>query len=67
MAQQARPKSAGQMALAWLLSRAEVAAAITGASTPEELDENAGAVGMALSGEDIAALESLLPGPPVAS
>lgn len=61
-----RGRTASQMALAWLLSHAEVAAAITGASTPEELDENAEAVGMALSGEEIAALESLLPASPVA-
>ena len=54
------------MALAWLLAHAEVAAAITGAGTPEELDENAGAVGLALDPEDTAALERLLPDSPVA-
>lgn len=46
-----------QVALAWLWSKPEVAAPIIGATRVEQLDDAAQAVGIALSAEEIAALE----------
>jgi len=45
-----------QLALAWVLRRAEVASAIIGASRPEQVEENAGASGIEL---DEATLEAI--------
>jgi len=46
-----------QLALAWVLSREEVACAIIGASRPEQVEENAGASGIELDDELLRAID----------
>jgi aryl-alcohol dehydrogenase-like predicted oxidoreductase len=46
-----------QLALAWVLCRPEVASAITGASRPEQVEENAGASGIELDETTLAAID----------
>lgn len=52
--------TAAQMALAWLLSKHEHVVPIPGAKRPGRLPENAAAVGMTLSVDEIATLDSLI-------
>ena len=52
--------SLSQLALAWILRRPEVTAAIIGASRPEQVVENAVASGKTLSADVLAAIESAL-------
>jgi aryl-alcohol dehydrogenase-like predicted oxidoreductase len=47
-----------QVALAWLLSKPQVAAPIVGATKLSQLEEAVGAVSLALSDEEIAMLEA---------
>jgi aryl-alcohol dehydrogenase-like predicted oxidoreductase len=54
-----------QLALAWVLRRTEVAAAIVGASRPEQVHANAAASGIELSAEVIAAIDEALGDAPV--
>ena len=54
-----RGKTVSQVALNWVLSHAEVTAAITGADTIERLDENLGAIGWTLDAEELARLNEL--------
>lgn len=49
-----------QMALAWVLRRAEVASAIIGASRPEQIADNVRAIGVTLPAEAIARIDQLL-------
>jgi len=51
-----------QLALAWVLREPNVASAIVGASRPEQLDENAGASGVVLAPETLAAIDDALAG-----
>lgn len=51
-----------QLALAWILQQPNVASAITGASRPEQVVENAAASGVALSDEVLDAIEAVLDG-----
>jgi aryl-alcohol dehydrogenase-like predicted oxidoreductase len=66
-----RPIAAGEglslteLALAWVLRREEVAAAIVGASRPEQVHANAAASGVELSAEVIAAIDAALDDAPV--
>jgi len=53
-------KSVAQLAIAWVLRRPEVTAAIVGAREPSQIEETAGAGDWALSEEDIQAIEKLL-------
>jgi aryl-alcohol dehydrogenase-like predicted oxidoreductase len=46
-----------QLALAWVLRRAEVASAIIGASRPEQVEDNAAAAGIALADETLRAID----------
>jgi aryl-alcohol dehydrogenase-like predicted oxidoreductase len=46
-----------QLALAWVLRRPEVAAAIIGASRPEQVEENAAAAGIELDEETLRAID----------
>jgi aryl-alcohol dehydrogenase-like predicted oxidoreductase len=46
-----------QLALAWVLRRPEVAAAITGASRPEQVEENAAASGIELDDATLSAID----------
>jgi aryl-alcohol dehydrogenase-like predicted oxidoreductase len=46
-----------QLALAWVLRREEVAAAIIGASRPEQVEENAAASGIELDAETLQAID----------
>jgi aryl-alcohol dehydrogenase-like predicted oxidoreductase len=46
-----------QLSLAWVLRRDEVACAITGASRPEQVEENAAASGIALDGATLQAID----------
>jgi aryl-alcohol dehydrogenase-like predicted oxidoreductase len=61
--QQLRPIADGlgitmaQLALAWVLRRPEVASAITGASRPEQVEENAAASGLELDDETLHAID----------
>lgn len=66
--QQLRPIAAelgltlSQMAIAWVLRRSEVSAAILGASSPEQITANAGASGVVLPADAIARAEEILAG-----
>ena len=53
-----------QLALAWVLRRPEVASAITGATKPEQLIENAAASGKPLSEEVLRDIDAALGGKP---
>lgn len=46
-----------QVAIAWLLHRAFVSSVIIGARRPDQLQDNLGAAGLTLTGEEIAALD----------
>ena len=50
----------GQLAVAWVLQNENVAAAIIGASRPEQVQENVGAVGVRLDAEVMAAIDQAL-------
>jgi aryl-alcohol dehydrogenase-like predicted oxidoreductase len=60
----ARRKGAtpGQVALAWLLHRGEDIVPIPGTKRRSFLEENVGALALALTAEDMAVLDSVLPG-----
>lgn len=49
-----------EMALAWVLREANLASAIIGASRPEQVVENAGASGLQLDAETLAAIDTAL-------
>jgi aryl-alcohol dehydrogenase-like predicted oxidoreductase len=49
-----------QLALAWVLRREELAAAIVGASRPEQVHANAAASGVELSADTLAAIDEAL-------
>ena len=49
-----------QLALAWILRRRNVAAAIVGATRPEQVHENAAAAGVTLSDDTLAAIDDAL-------
>jgi aryl-alcohol dehydrogenase-like predicted oxidoreductase len=51
-----------QLALAWVLSRPTVAAAVVGAHRPEQLAENAGAVGKRLPDDTVARVDQIFAG-----
>jgi aryl-alcohol dehydrogenase-like predicted oxidoreductase len=51
-----------QLALAWVLREPNVAAAITGASRPEQIDDNVGAVGVTLDPATLAAIDEAVDG-----
>ncbi len=53
---EARGKSYAQVALAWLLAQPTVVAPILGARTPEQLDDNLGAVGWELDADELTTL-----------
>ncbi|GAA1766836.1 aldo/keto reductase family protein [Luedemannella helvata] len=55
-----------RLALAWVLRQPGVAAAIVGASRPEQLDETAGAAGIRLDAATLAAIDAAVAGPAVA-
>ena len=63
-----RPIAAGvglslpQLALAWVLREPNVASAIVGVTRPEQLDDNAGASGVRLDPETLAAIDDALAG-----
>jgi aryl-alcohol dehydrogenase-like predicted oxidoreductase len=54
--------SLAQLALAWVLRQPNVASAITGASRPEQIDDNVGAVGVKLDDETLAAIDKAVDG-----
>jgi aryl-alcohol dehydrogenase-like predicted oxidoreductase len=49
-----------QLALAWVLREENVAAAIIGASRPEQVEDNAGASGVDLDDETLARIDEIL-------
>ncbi len=51
-----------QFALAWVLQEENVASAITGASRPDQIDDNVGASGVALDEGVLAAVDEILDG-----
>jgi len=55
----ARGHSLLDLSISWLLARKPVASVIAGASSPEQLEANAMAVGWALSSEDLAEIDHL--------
>ncbi len=55
-----RGKTVAQLAIAWILRRPEVTAAIVGARHPYQIEETIAAGEWTLSGEDIAAVDVLL-------
>ena len=52
--------SMAQLALAWVLRVPNVASAIIGASRPEQIDDDAGAVGVTLSPDVLATIDGIL-------
>jgi aryl-alcohol dehydrogenase-like predicted oxidoreductase len=54
--------SMAQLALAWVLRQPNVASAITGASRPEQIDDNVGAVGVTLDDATLAAIDEAVDG-----
>ena len=54
--------SLSQLALAWVLREPNVAAAIVGASRPEQLDENAAASGVELDAATLSAIDAAVAG-----
>jgi aryl-alcohol dehydrogenase-like predicted oxidoreductase len=54
----ARGLTMAQLALAWVLRRAEVASAIVGATRPEQVGENATASGVELDDETVDAIDA---------
>jgi len=52
--------SMAQLALAWVLQEKNVASAITGASRPDQVDDNVAASGVALDGDVMAAIDEAL-------
>jgi aryl-alcohol dehydrogenase-like predicted oxidoreductase len=54
-----------QLALGWVLRRAEVASAIIGATKPEQVHANAAASGVELSAETVAAIDAALGDVPI--
>lgn len=59
---QQRGATAAQIALAWLLARADNVVVIPGTSSPEHLRENAGAADVVLGERDLTAIETILTG-----
>jgi aryl-alcohol dehydrogenase-like predicted oxidoreductase len=57
---QAAGLSMAQMAIAWVLQNNNVASAIVGASRPEQLDDNLGAIGKKLDADTMAAIDVAL-------
>lgn len=57
---QDRGHTAGELALAWLLSRPEVSSIIAGATRPEQVDENAKAAEWKLSQDDLKEIDQVL-------
>jgi aryl-alcohol dehydrogenase-like predicted oxidoreductase len=53
-------RTLGQLAIAWVLRRPEVTAAIVGARRPAQIEETVAAGDWVLSGEDIAEIDALL-------
>jgi aryl-alcohol dehydrogenase-like predicted oxidoreductase len=52
-----------QLAIAWVLRRPEVSSAIIGATRPEQVEENAGASGVALDAQAVDLIERTLGAP----
>lgn len=57
---ESRGRTASQAAIAWVLRRPEVTAAIVGARKPSQIEETLPAADWQLSAEDIAAIDALL-------
>ena len=57
--------SMAEMALAWVLRRSELAAAIVGASRPEQVHANANASGIELTPDTLSAIDEALGDTPV--
>jgi aryl-alcohol dehydrogenase-like predicted oxidoreductase len=57
-----RGRSLVDLAFAWLASRRPVASIIAGATSPQQVDVNVGAVGWTLSAEDAAAIDRITSG-----
>jgi aryl-alcohol dehydrogenase-like predicted oxidoreductase len=55
----ARHVSVAQIALAWVLTRPGITSAIAGVNTPDQLQESLGAVGLGLTPEEMAELDTL--------
>jgi len=53
-------KSVGQLAVAWVLAHSAVSTALCGARRPEQIEENAGAVGWALSDEVLKQVDQIV-------
>lgn len=49
-----------QLALAWILSHPEITSTIIGASTPKQVEENAAAVELDLTGDELQKIEEIL-------
>ncbi len=60
---QARGQKLSQMAIAWVLRKAEVTSALVGASSVAQLEENIGALSnLAFSGDELEQIETILAG-----
>ena len=58
-----RDMSEVQVALSWLAHQQPVASVIAGATTIEQIQDNAGAASLRLSAEDLAELDKIFPAP----
>jgi len=52
-------RPAGQVAVAWVLRNSAVTAAIVGARSPQQVEQNVGAAELHLTGEDVAEIEGV--------
>ena len=55
----ARGRTILELAMSWLAARPEIATVIAGATTPEQVRENAVAAGWKLTGEELAEIDKL--------
>jgi aryl-alcohol dehydrogenase-like predicted oxidoreductase len=61
----ARSSSVPQVALAWLLAKEAATCLVLGASKMSHLQDNLGAIDVELAAEEVAALDEMMPPPPV--
>lgn len=57
---QERGRTVGELALAWLLAQPGVCSVITGVTSPEQVDANAGAVGWQLTDDELATIGGIV-------
>ncbi len=57
---QGHGKTVGQLAIAWLLAQPQVCTVIAGATKPEQVEDNAGAIGWDLDAATLKEIEAVV-------